>query len=133
MNSRNTRGWVCVDPNTIALSRMLRKQAIWWLCPYGQWTEHDGSRVIFDRMYRPICRVKSDGRVDIVRSDEFIRYSKQCWFHAGFGPSPSRKTREVVTEIIERYGLAPELRKRLDLVKRGDKLPCWDGKTREAV
>lgn len=120
-----------VDPVTVAFIRGIRKQVIWWLCPYGEWTEHDGSRVIFDRKYRPIVRARPDGSTTIVPSDEFIEFVSERFLHGGFGCSPDRVTRKIVTEIIERYDLTPELRRRLELLKRGE-LPCWDGNRRPA-
>ena len=112
---------------TKALLQGFKKQAMWALCPYGCWTESDGSGVIFDRCYRPICRVRPGGKVEIVPPDEFIRYKKQRWFHRGFGISPCAATRKIVAAIIAKYGLAAELRRRRDLLKHVA-LPRWNGK-----
>lgn len=131
MTSDIERGEVYVDPVAVSFIRGIRKQAIWGLCPYGEWMEHDGGRVIFDRRYRPIIRIKPDGSTEIVPSDEFIELVGQRWFHGGFGCSPDRATRKIVTELIERYDLAPELRRRLQRLKRGE-ISCWDGNRRPA-
>ena len=113
------------DKETAAFIRGLKKQAFWGLCPYGCWTEPDGSGVIFDRDYRPIVRVFRGGKAEIVAPNTFINFTKQRWFHRGFGMTPDAATREIVTKIIALYGLAPELRQRAALLRR-DELPRWD-------
>jgi len=107
--------------------RGMRKQAVWHLCPYGEWIELCGSRVIFDRKYRPIARIWNDEVVEIVPPDQYIAYIEQRYFHGGFGWSPDAATRKIVTEIITKYWLAPELQRRRALMRRGERLPCWNG------
>lgn len=98
--------------------RKFRKQAEWWLCPYGEWSEPSGARVIFDRTYRPIARIFPNGSAEIIPSDEFIKYKKQRYFHSGFGPSPDAQTREIVAHLIAKYKLVPELQRRRELLRR---------------
>lgn len=106
--------------------RKFRKQAVWALCPYGEWSEVRGTRVIFDRAYRPIVRIFLDGSTEVVRSDECIKYKKQRYFHSGFGPSPDARTREIVAHLIEKYNLVQELQRRRELLHR-KALPRWEG------
>ena len=114
------------DAVSAQLACMRRRQAQWGLCPYGEWTEDSGSRVIFDRSYRPICRVALDGQVEIVPSDEFICFREQRCFHQGFGINPKPEVRKLANDLIKRYGLASELRHRLLLLKKNG-LPRWVG------
>ena len=113
-----------IDPS-IYLLALFRRQQEWWLCPYGEWTEADGARVIFDRKYRPIVRVRLSRATEIVEPDTHISYLSQRFYHTGFGPHPSAKTREIVARIIEAYELKPELRRRRQLLKE-KKLKAWD-------
>lgn len=115
-----------VADDTLTLLRSFKKKTQWGLCPYGCWTEADGSGVIFDRCYRPIIRVRRGGKTEIVAPDEFIRFRKQRWFHHGFGPTPDAATHAVVTQIVATYNLGPELRRRSALLRRG-LLPRWNG------
>ncbi|MBN9492935.1 hypothetical protein J0H33_06255 [bacterium] len=115
---------IWLDPETASFIRGIKKQAVWWLCPFGAWTERNGSGVIFDRAYRPIIRVMRGGATEIVPPDEFISYRRQRYFHRGFGWSPDIETREIVTQIIAKYDLAPELRRRRDLLRRGELPRC---------
>lgn len=110
------------------IARLFRYFAKLKLCPYGEWTEADGSRVIFDRDYRPICRIKPDGQLEIVPTDEFIRFDEEAgqrWFYRGGAPTRDRKIRKTLIDIIKRHDLAPELRRRWDIKRNGGHLPCW--------
>jgi len=114
------------DAEIVRLFRYFAKRK---LCPYGEWTEADGSRVIFDRRYRPICRIKPDGRVEIVPTDEFIHFSKkagQRWFYEGGAFKRDPKVRKTLIDIIKRHDLTPELRRRWDIMRNGGHLPCSD-------
>lgn len=129
--SANMKTNICQDDvvqdETAALFHGFEKQAFWGLCPYGCFTEPDGSGVIFDRSYRPIVRVRRGGNTEIVPPNTFITFTKQRWFHRGFGMTPDAATREIVTQIIATYKLAPELRRRAALLRRGE-LPRWSDK-----
>lgn len=105
----------------------MKKQATWHLCPYGEWIELSGLRVIFDRKYRPIARIWNDGVVEIVLPDQYIAHIEERYFHSGFGWSPDAVTRKVVAEIVTKYRLAPELQRRRALMRRGERLPRWNG------
>jgi hypothetical protein len=112
--------------------RIFRYFAKWKLCPYGEWTEGDGSRVIFDRHYRPICRIKPDGQVEIVPTDESIHFDKktgQRWFYEGSASTRDPKVRKALIGIIKRYDLTPELRRRWDIIRHGGHLSASDRHT----
>lgn len=106
----------------VLLTHLFRKKAIWALCPYGKWTEADDSIVIFDRRYRPICRIKSDGQKEIVPSDEYINFCTQRWFHRGIATYPDQETRKTISDLIEKYVIATELRRRWERLQSGDLL-----------
>lgn len=111
------------------IGRLFRYFAKWKLCPYGEWTEGDGSRVLFDRHYRPICRIKPDGQVEIVPTDEFIIFDKEMgesWFYIGFAQSRNPKVRKTLIDKIKQYDLTSELQRRWEIVRDRGHLPCWD-------
>lgn len=113
------------DNEADAFMRGMRKQSQWWLCCYGEWLEYGDTRVIFDRCYRPICRIWPDGSHEIVPADEFIRYRSQRHYHSGFGMNPDPQTRDLVRRFIARYRLTDELRRRRDLMRQRE-LPRWN-------
>lgn len=49
--------------------------------PYGQYIESDGSRVLFNRDYEPLVRVRPDGAMQDCDRHESIRFDKQEWFY----------------------------------------------------
>jgi hypothetical protein len=55
--------------------------------PYGRWVERDGSRVAFDRDYRPLWRVRPDGQCEAIDRDVWIDWVAQCW-HFNDASSP---------------------------------------------
>lgn len=124
------RGEFLPDENTIRADRILWRGARWKIFPYGAWTEAGGASVIFDRAYRPICRVRSGGAVEIVRPDHWITFKRQRWFWDGWThPKDTAETRERLIALISRYGLEPELRRRRELEKRGLLPPCAERPT----
>lgn len=113
------------DSETAAFIRTVQRQRAWRLFPYGEWTERGGSRVIFDRQYRPICRIHTNGRVEIVRPETWISHIRQRFFHRGFGPSPDAATKAAALNVMRSCsGMETELRRRRDLERRGI-LPRW--------
>lgn len=107
------------DPVTASFALMISKSNAWRIFPYGEWTEGDGSRVIFDRQYRPICRIGVNGSVEIVPPETWINYTRQRFFHRGFGPRPDAETRAIVLRVMQScHGMESELRRRRDLEKR---------------
>ncbi|BAB51911.1 hypothetical protein [Mesorhizobium japonicum] len=119
------RGELFLDETTIRAIRILWRGARWRIFPYGVWIEPDGAAVIFDRAYRPICRVRRRNEVEIVPPDQWINFKRQRWFWDGWThPKDSAETREKLIAIVARYGLEPELRRRRDLERRG-LLPRW--------
>lgn len=47
---------------------------------YGQWTEADGSKVLFSRDYIPLWRVRAGGSVERVSPRLWIDYVEERWF-----------------------------------------------------
>jgi hypothetical protein len=113
-----------LDPDSIAFVRLIQRQALWHIFSYGEWIEPSGAKVVFDRQYRPICRVHVDGPVEIVSPDTWITFTAERFYHGGFGPRPDAETRSATLEIMLRYGLELELRRRRKAA-RGGTLPRW--------
>ena len=88
--------------------------------PYGWWTEASGAHVIYDRKYRPICRKHIDGRVEIVPSDTWIVFESSRHFYCGPDyPYTCPEARSRVLGVVQRLGLADEIKRRRSLDRRG--------------
>jgi hypothetical protein len=48
--------------------------------PYGIWTEHDGSRVLFSRDYFPMWRLRKGKTPERMKPWERINYREETWF-----------------------------------------------------
>jgi len=101
------------------------KFAVWRVFPYGWWDEPSGAYVIFDRDYRPICRKQTNGAIDQVRPDEFIRFSKQTWLYCAKHPATDAETKRVILGVVERLGLATQISERRRLFGNRQ-LPRWN-------
>jgi hypothetical protein len=99
--------------------------SFWSIYPHGYWLEHGKSYVLFDVKRRPICRVHSDGEVEIVRpdvwiwpiSERFINHPSDCPSHR------DGSARRKIEGIVARLGIADELKRRRKL-EREDRLAC---------
>lgn len=101
-------------------TKLFRSIQPWRIYPYGKFIEQDGSEVIFDRQYRPICRVFSNGSIEIVPPTAWICFESQEWFYNDLSsPRNSRKTRKTLMSIIDKYDLKGELLLRRELEKQG--------------
>jgi hypothetical protein len=91
-----------------------------WICfPYGYWNEACGAHVIFDRKYRPICR-HTDGKVEIIPSDSWILFESSSHFYCSpITPYTCPKARSRVLGVVQRLGLADEIKRRRSLDRRG--------------
>jgi hypothetical protein len=47
--------------------------------PYGIWTEHDGSRVLFSRDYFPMWRLRKGKSPERMKPWEWIKYRERTW------------------------------------------------------
>lgn len=100
---------------------IMRRQSRWMLHPYGWWTERSGSHVVFDRKYRPICRVHPDGKVEIVRSNLWIDFLSEHFInHPSQSPNDrDGVARDKIERVVSRLGLADEIAKRRHLLRQG--------------
>jgi hypothetical protein len=118
------------DPDIAKLLRGLHRAARWSLFPYGWWIEADGSFVIFDRRYRPICRKRPDDSVEIlpfIRVDYSERQTNKLWI-AKIGerwlytdlthPVANVETRQRVIGVVQHLSLANEIIRRRETVHR---------------
>jgi hypothetical protein len=97
-----------------------RRVAEWTCLPYGWWTEASGAYVVYDRRYRPICRRHADGRVEIVPSDCWITFESSRHFYCGPDyPYTCPEARSRVLGVVQRLGLADEIKRRRSLDRRG--------------
>ncbi|RWQ70763.1 MAG: hypothetical protein EOS85_26680 [Mesorhizobium sp.] len=122
------RGEFLPDPDTSAFLGALQRTARWNLWPAGYWTEPDGSFVIFDRKYRPLCRKRPDGSIEILPSDAWINWiEERRLYETPRFPHPdnSRDTRDMLAGVVERLGIADEIKRRRKIGPRN--LPRWYG------
>lgn len=102
------------------IAKLFRSFQQWEIFPYGKFFEDDGAEVIFDRRYRPICRVFPDGRVEGVNPSQWINFTDQNWFyHSGNHPRNDKSTRAALLSLIEQLGLSAELMVRRELENVG--------------
>jgi len=100
----------------------------WNIFPYGWWEEADGSLVIFDRRYRPLCRKGPDGYVEILRPSDRISYIKQSHiYRLSEHPADNPVMKRRIYGIVHRLGLLPELsrRQQLEVAKLNRKRAHW--------
>jgi hypothetical protein len=103
-----------------ALIAHMRRVADWRVMPYGWWTEASGAHVIYDRQYRPICRKHTDGRVEIIPSNSWITFESSHHFYCGPDyPYTCPEARSRVLGVVQRLGLAEEIKRRRSLDRRG--------------
>jgi hypothetical protein len=70
------------------------------------WTCADGSKVLFDRKYRPLLRRDSQFRVEMMRGDEWIEWTEQVWFYDdSCSPRVDADIRRECEEILVRWTL----------------------------
>lgn len=101
------------DPNSDGFLRLMRR-TYWCFAPRGWWTEASGSYVYFDRSYRPICRVHTDGVVEILKPDTWIEHVDQHLLHKDT-PRYCAEARRIAGEVIARRGIDAEIKRRLKI------------------
>jgi hypothetical protein len=81
--------------------------------PYGQYELADGSRVVFDRQYKPLVRLNDQG-VAPCDPAERIEFIEQTWFYQDrMSPRRNRRTRERLQALVASIPtLAAELARR---------------------
>lgn len=120
------RAPVEIDPDIRNLLVGMRRAMRWRIWPYGWWQEDDGSYVIFDRLYRPICRKRPCGTVEIVRPDQWIAYVDQRYLYTDIRhPDGNTAIAQRLFGIVQRLGIRDELARRRGLDRRR-RLPRWD-------
>jgi hypothetical protein len=103
-----------------ALIAHMRRVTEWSCFPYGWWTEASGAHVVYDRKYRPICRKHTDGRVEIVPSETWITFESSRHFYCSpETPYTCPEARSRVLGVVQRLGLADEIKRRRSLDRRG--------------
>jgi hypothetical protein len=72
--------------------------------PYGAWTERDGSVVLFDRKYKPICRYRADtSEVEVVAPDQRISFVRETWFDDDASAFARAASHQDTTPTSDRY------------------------------
>lgn len=113
------RGSFLIDRDTRDFLRILTRMHAWKIWPYGWWTEADGSFVVFDGKYRPMCRKRPNGQVELLPSDMTIDYVDQRYLYTySTHPENCHETRERLDGVVARLGLGREIERRRMLVKR---------------
>ena len=100
---------------------------VWQLCPYIVFLVGGGDCVIADGAGRPIVRVFADERIEILSPDAAINSIDRspAFLHYDFGLPPGRQARKIIRAFIDTYQLAPELRRRRELLRRGKLTGGW--------
>ncbi|MER8797199.1 hypothetical protein NKH75_23900 [Mesorhizobium sp. M0984] len=113
------RGSFVVDRDTRDFLRTLTRFSRWKIWPYGWWTEANGSFVIFDGKYRPICRKRPNGMVELLPSDVTIAYVDQDYLYTySTHPDGCLETRERLYGVVRRLRLGDEIERRRVMVAR---------------
>lgn len=96
----------------------------WRVLPYGWGYDADRTAVIFDREYRPICRVRPRGKVEIVPTQQAVSLGegKVFLYDDGSKPRDCAETRRLIIFLVARLGLDAELLRR-SILERHDLLP----------
>ncbi|MBY5762556.1 hypothetical protein HFO06_05465 [Rhizobium leguminosarum] len=117
---------VPVEPETAAEAKPAekpqgaRQASTWNIFPYGYFHKADQSSVLFDRNYRPICRVRPGGEVEIVPPQQWVAFERQEWLYVDkTAPRDCAETRRTILALVARLGIESELRSRRDLESRG--------------
>ncbi|MET3853041.1 hypothetical protein [Rhizobium sp. OAE497] len=100
----------------------------WRVLPYGFSVLQDGSAIIFDREYRPICELSKAG-VQLVDPTRQERWPGSWLFLYDDGATPRycAETRRLQRVIVDRLGLSAELKRRA-ILQRNGKLPKSGGR-----
>ncbi|MCK1615439.1 hypothetical protein IVA96_01755 [Bradyrhizobium sp. 159] len=108
------------DPNDF-------KAAQWQLCPNAVVFETRGDCVIIDGAGRPIARVFADESTEVLSPDAKINAVDltPALLHYDFGLPPGQRARKKIVAYIDKYGLAPELRRRRELLRCGKLAGGW--------
>lgn len=98
---------------------------VWQLCPFSVDTFPNGDGLLRDGAFRAIAWLRPDGWADIITGDDFYDFYpgtepiETTFLHHDFGLPLGKRAREIVKEFIEIWGLAPELRRRRELLRLG--------------
>lgn len=73
-----------------------------WL-PYGQWTERDGSKVLFSRDYKPLWKVEPDGSVTRDKPWRLVHHvDQELFFDRGDGIwTDHRRQKELMGMLVK--------------------------------
>lgn len=101
--------------------------AQWQLCPNAVVFETRGDCVIIDGAGRPIARVFADESTEVLSPDAKISPVDftPALLHCDFGLPPGPRARKKIVAYIDKYGLAPELRRRRELLRCGKLAGGW--------
>lgn len=133
MNTPNYEG-ASYDAATIAyeaaIHHLFLEEPKWRLAPFAvAYFRETEERVYFDYDNRPIFRATRDGQVEIIPPDGFVCFSLLADLHADLDGRFDPSGRRIVIDLIERYGLVPELNRRWELFQRNALPgPAWGGR-----
>lgn len=109
-----------IDPNEFLAAQ-------WQLCPSAVILEAGGDCVIIDGAGRPIVRVFADESTEVLSPNAKLNPIDltPAFLHYDFGLPPGRRARAKIAAYIDKYGLAPELRRRRELLQYGALAGGW--------
>ncbi|QPC94746.1 hypothetical protein [Mesorhizobium sp. INR15] len=113
------------------ISRLFASEPKWRIAPFAvAYVKENKSRVYFDYDNRPILRVGPDHKNEITPPGTMVCFSMLADLHAGSDGRPDPDGRKIVTDLIAKYGLSPELRRRWYLFQRGTlPEPAWGSRS----
>ncbi|WP_160010703.1 hypothetical protein [Rhizobium sp. 18055] len=94
----------------------------WRVLPYGFGRDPaNGDMILFDREYRAICSISGAGVVRIIPADnrEWLAVDKVRFYSDGTTPPRYPETRRLVVDLVTRYRLGGELKRRAMLQRHG--------------
>jgi hypothetical protein len=93
----------------------------WRVLPYGFGHARDGNTILFDRDYRAVCEISKTGFVRIIPADsrEWLALNKVRLYRDTTTPPRYPETRRLVSDLVKRYMIGGELKRRAMLQRHG--------------
>jgi hypothetical protein len=114
-----------IDPEITHNAKGLWRIYRWAFFPAGWWVEADGSLVIFDRRYHPLCRKRPDGSIEVLPMKDFdtpmhIKFKSQHRLYSGGldHACDDERTQQRLLGVVQRLGIEDEVARRYAAYQR---------------